>query len=245
MSSATTKRMGAVLGAGALGAFLLCAPVLAGPGNGHEKSSNGPTQGASQSNPDGGGVDKPYAAAGQEARSQGSSDWDGNNGCGNDDDREDDNNGWCGRKPGHDRDDEQASAKASGAKANDAEAKAAEARAAEANAKGANAKGANANGAATLTAEEPKLAAAGVPTEVLGVQVEAAAPAVAAAAATAPSTAAAAGSSGPAEVLGVQVTRGAALAATGVPVLALVLAGLALVVGGAGLRRLGRPRLHD
>ncbi len=24
---------------------------------------------------------------------------DGNNGCGNDDDREDDNNGWCGRKP--------------------------------------------------------------------------------------------------------------------------------------------------
>ncbi|HUQ39446.1 MAG TPA: hypothetical protein VM030_04780 [Acidimicrobiales bacterium] len=58
--------------------------------------SGGDTQGRSGSNPDGGGVDKPYAADGQPAMSQGSSDWDGNNGCGNDDDREDDNNGNCG-----------------------------------------------------------------------------------------------------------------------------------------------------
>ena len=209
MSSATIRRMSAVLGAGVLGMFLLCAPVLAGPGNGHQKSSNGSTQGASHSNPDGGGVDKPYAAAGQEARSQGTSDWDGNNGCGNDDDREDDNNGWCGRKPDH----EAAAVKAAGVKADKVK-------------------------------TDGKLAAAGVPAaaQVMGVQFEAAATTTAA---VAPATVAAA-SQTPAgrgtEVLGVQVSRGEALAATGVPVLLLVLAGLALVFGGAGLRRWSRPR---
>src|SRR6266576_15783 len=60
-------------------------------------AGNGETQGHSMSNPDGGGVDKPYAADAQPAMSQGTSDFDGNNGCGNDDDRADDNNGWCGR----------------------------------------------------------------------------------------------------------------------------------------------------
>src|SRR5262245_3891695 len=55
------------------------------------------TTGKSRSNPDGGGVDKPYPAAGKDARSQGTSDFDGNNGCGNDADRADDNNGHCGK----------------------------------------------------------------------------------------------------------------------------------------------------
>jgi hypothetical protein len=54
------------------------------------------TQGKSASDPDGdanGGADKPGMAGGFDA------DKDGNNGCGNDDDFEDDNNGWCGGKP--------------------------------------------------------------------------------------------------------------------------------------------------
>lgn len=211
MSSAAIRRMSAVLGTGVLGIFLLSAPVLAGPGNDHQKSSNGSTQGASHSNPDGGGVDKPYAAAGQEARSQGESDWDGNNGCGNDDDREDDNNGWCGRKPDH-----EPKVKAAGAtdvKKTD------------------------------VKTPDVKLTPAGSPAQVMGVQVEAAVATTTAAAAAAPAAAAVAAASdtaaagrGP-EVLGVQVSRGEALAATGVPVLLLVFAGLALVFGGAGLRR--------
>ena len=53
------------------------------------------TQGHSSSDPDGmtnGGADKPGGSGGFDA------DKDGNNGCGNDDDFEDDNNGWCGRR---------------------------------------------------------------------------------------------------------------------------------------------------
>ena len=59
--------------------------------SGHEGS--GWTQGRSASDPDGmtnGGRDKPGFSGGFSA------DRDGNNGCGNDDDREDDNNGNCG-----------------------------------------------------------------------------------------------------------------------------------------------------
>jgi len=64
------------------------------------------TQGSSESNPDGGGVDKPYPADGQPAGSQqgdygpdavNADDFDGNNGCGNDTDFSDDNNGNCGK----------------------------------------------------------------------------------------------------------------------------------------------------
>lgn len=59
-------------------------------------------QGNSKSDPDdngkgpdrsNGGFDKPGYTGGI------NSDRDGNNGCGNDTDREDDNEGWCGRKP--------------------------------------------------------------------------------------------------------------------------------------------------
>ena len=60
------------------------------------RSTNHQGSERNQSNPDGGGIDKPVPAT------QGTSDWDWNNGCGNDDDRDDDNNGWCGRKPNHD-----------------------------------------------------------------------------------------------------------------------------------------------
>ena len=63
----------------------------------------GGTMGRSGSNPDGGGVDKPYSADGQTAGSQPNTGFqDGNNGCGQDkrlDGGGDDNNGWCGFKP--------------------------------------------------------------------------------------------------------------------------------------------------
>ena len=61
------------------------------------------TQGRSTSDPDddgrgpdrsNGGADKPDGPGGVDLADQ-----DGNNGCGNDDDFEDDNEGWCGRKP--------------------------------------------------------------------------------------------------------------------------------------------------
>jgi hypothetical protein len=64
--------------------------------NGHSPSPNSFPQGHSPSDPDfngNGGLDKPGQTGGFSA------DRDGNNGCGNDDDREDDNNGWCGNKP--------------------------------------------------------------------------------------------------------------------------------------------------
>jgi hypothetical protein len=64
--------------------------------NGHQPSANSFPQGRSPSDPDGssnGGADKPGGSGGI------NTDRDGNNGCGNDTDREDDNNGWCGRKP--------------------------------------------------------------------------------------------------------------------------------------------------
>jgi hypothetical protein len=60
-------------------------------------------QGAAASDPDddgrgpdrsNGGLDKPNGPGGQDLADQ-----DGNNGCGNDDDFEDDNEGWCGGKP--------------------------------------------------------------------------------------------------------------------------------------------------
>lgn len=62
-------------------------------------ASNGDTQGASGSNPDGGGIDKPWCGTDGNLECQGTSDFDGNNGCGNDADREDDNNGNCGGGP--------------------------------------------------------------------------------------------------------------------------------------------------
>jgi len=68
------------------------------------------TQGKSQSDPDDNGKgperstgksDKPVDGNGGIDRE----DQDGNNGCGNDDDFEDDNEGWCGQKPKNDKPD--------------------------------------------------------------------------------------------------------------------------------------------
>jgi len=66
--------------------------------HGHVPAAVSSPQGHSPSDPDStgnGGLDKPGQTGGF------SSDRDGNNGCGNDNDREDDNNGWCGLKPHH------------------------------------------------------------------------------------------------------------------------------------------------
>ncbi len=66
------------------------------------------TQGKAQSDPDdtekgpersSGKSDKPFNGQGGIDRA----DQDGNNGCGNDDDFEDDNEGWCGQKPKNDK----------------------------------------------------------------------------------------------------------------------------------------------
>jgi hypothetical protein len=74
--------------------------------SGKDKSvehGNSGNQGNSQSDPDddgrgpdrsNGGADKPDGPGGVDLADQ-----DGNNGCGNDDDFEDDNEGWCGKKP--------------------------------------------------------------------------------------------------------------------------------------------------
>jgi hypothetical protein len=64
--------------------------------HGHVPASVSYPQGYSSSDPDAngnGGADKPGQTGGFNF------DRDGNNGCGNDSDREDDNNGWCGLKP--------------------------------------------------------------------------------------------------------------------------------------------------
>lgn len=88
-------------------AFLLLAAkptFAAGHSYGQTKHAvvNSHTQGKSKSDPDdngkgpersNGGYDKPGYTGGI------NSDRDGNNGCGNDSDREDDNEGWCGSKP--------------------------------------------------------------------------------------------------------------------------------------------------
>ena len=67
------------------------------------KSASNPNQGKSESDPDddgrgpdrtNGGPDKPNGSGGFDLADQ-----DGNNGCGNDDDFEDDNEGWCVRGP--------------------------------------------------------------------------------------------------------------------------------------------------
>jgi hypothetical protein len=67
----------------------------------HAESGGSGNQGKASSEPDGngsgperdaGGVDQPGQAGGLDVLDQ-----DGNNGCGNDDDFEDDNEGWCGK----------------------------------------------------------------------------------------------------------------------------------------------------
>ena len=102
---ATIARIGGT-GAGALLALgLLATPPAGAAGSSHQNKADqtakvtcfhpeGKTQGRSLSDPDGmsnGGADKPGCTGGVDRTDQ-----DGNNGCGNDADREDDNNGNCG-----------------------------------------------------------------------------------------------------------------------------------------------------
>jgi hypothetical protein len=244
----TASRIGAAFGAGLLGFMLLSSPAMAGPegkenskpekvetssegaGNGEtdahpgrnerqlEKGGSG-TQGKSQSNPDGGGVDKPYPADGQPAGSQqgdygpdevNADDFDGNNGCGNDTDFSDDNNGNCGGlKKGHDDevvddevDEDDVVVDDDKAVVDDTQ-----------------------DTGAVLSANETATESA----QVMGIQIERAPETLAA---TAPA----------AQVLGMQIERSApaSLAATGLPLGLAAVAGFGLIGGGLAARRAAR-----
>ncbi len=186
-------------------------------------------QGASQSDPDGnanGGPDKPGMVGGADLNDQ-----DGNNGCGNDDDFEDDNNGNCGPKtrgtipPPPDVDGtvktcpEGQTLPAGGTAPQDC--------------KIPEVKLSNgiivtpvvldSLGAQVETPAPDVLASTStdVPAQVLGVVIER------------PAT-------GGTAVLGATVTRSAPLARTGFGMTAVVLVGLALLLAGFGLKRAGR-----
>jgi hypothetical protein len=200
------------------------------------------TQGKSTSDPDddgrgpdrsNGGADKPFASedgtGGVDAGDQ-----DGNNGCGNDDDFEDDNEGWCGRNP------KRANTSPSlvddlGVEDLDADAAGASVTAVtDATAVTATGTALGAVVGTELQNEAPAaLVATPIETKVLGVSIERAAPA-AAVAADAIET----------RVLGVSIERGGVLARTGFGLTVAGLLGLALVLVGAGLQRAGRAEHH-
>ena len=106
------RRTGALVAIGALVAFMTL-PGAAFADDGDNKHPSGKdrsvesggsgTQGRSSSDPDddGRGPDRSNGGADNADGSGGvdKADQDGNNGCGNDDDFEDDNEGWCGRHP--------------------------------------------------------------------------------------------------------------------------------------------------
>jgi hypothetical protein len=69
----------------------------AAPASDHDPSNpDGTYRGKSGSTPDQDGIGADHGVDNNDKTGAGT---DGNNGCGNDADREDDNNGWCGRKP--------------------------------------------------------------------------------------------------------------------------------------------------
>lgn len=220
----TTRKFLVVLFASLLGVALIAMPAAGRSGDNAEKGRNRgytPTEGNSasprsgnyqgspknQSNPDGGGIDKPVPAT------QGTSDWDWNNGCGNDDDRDDDNNGWCGRKHEHeharerDRDSEQARVMAAGGQRDGK--KGAAVRAGRSGALGGS-------GSEVLGAGG---AAAPASTQVLGANFNR----------NAPSTDVLGASGGSTDVLGAGFD---ALPVTGIPALIAGLAGLVLTLSG-------------
>jgi hypothetical protein len=187
-------------------------------------------QGRSESDPDGdsnGGTDKPGAV---KPASGDAADRDGNNGCGNDDDFEDDNNGKCLRK-GHDKTE---------VKGTSGERKP-EQPCPDCGKQGSTqlqteVKGITAENTGTVTAAPQP-----IETEVLGVAVTRAETAAAPTQAAAPAeVASAAQESRPTSVLGNVVTRGAApLARTGLTVGLIALVGMALVTAGQALRKAG------
>ncbi len=189
-------------------------PSWAEPGD----DSGGSTQGKSDSNPDGGGVDKPGCESDPRGCQGTAGDRDGNNGCGNDADREDDNNGNCGGKPAGQR---SASAFASAS--------------------------ATASGRAAAVASETETARSATRRGWMGfrrasAQAQVAGePVVAAAVAETPTLASAAPSSEP-RVLGTTFNRDSrprSLAFTGGDLLKLALLGLAAIAAGWGIRRSG------
>src|SRR2546427_12484238 len=64
--------------------------------SGSSDNPDGTFQGKSQSRPDQDGIGADHGIVNNDKTGPGT---DGNNGCGNDADREDDDNGWCGNKP--------------------------------------------------------------------------------------------------------------------------------------------------
>lgn len=74
----------------------------ASPGSNQDSSNHDPSnpdgtyRGKSSSTPDQDGIGADHGIDNNDKTGAGT---DGNNGCGNDADREDDNNGWCGKKP--------------------------------------------------------------------------------------------------------------------------------------------------
>jgi hypothetical protein len=71
----------------------------ASPDANHDPSNpDGTYRGKSGSTPDQDGIGADHGIDNNDKTGPGT---DGNNGCGNDADREDDNNGWCGNKPEH------------------------------------------------------------------------------------------------------------------------------------------------
>lgn len=67
-----------------------------GDANHDASNPDGTYRGKSASTPDQDGIGANHGVDNNDKTGAGT---DGNNGCGNDADREDDNNGWCGRKP--------------------------------------------------------------------------------------------------------------------------------------------------
>ncbi len=191
-------------------------PAGATRGGSQVESTESVRTGGSQSDPDGnsnGGKDKPGYNGGYD------SDKDWNNGCGNDADREDDNNGWCGRKPSKDK------------SGNEAEAAARNDEAATVSATVST----PAPAPATFTAAGTTARAQPAGTEVAGAQ-------VGADSTTPPLVATTPAGSTETEVLGETLVRPSALARTGAGVGALALLGAGML-GAGRLAAFARRRL--
>lgn len=184
----------------------------------HCESGGSGTQGKAKSDPDddGRGPDRTNGGMDQAGGSGGAdhADQDGNNGCGNDDDFEDDNEGWCGKNP-----------KRGGAQGGQV------AEDSNDSSGGSTSGGSEVLGTGSVTTPSPmiEVLSAGATlapktTEVLGAGFMRS---------TAPKGTA---------VLGEQLVRGQALAATGIDSSALLLAGLLLAIAGLIMVRMSKTQ---
>ena len=167
-----------------------------------------------------GGTDQPGGAGGVDLVDQ-----DGNNGCGNDDDFEDDNEGWCGKPPAKPAADQKpdvtVAVESVQVTSSPAPAAVVAADAAPVTVAGVVAPEVLSDVLATVDEATPAVASRSVATEVLGVTIERSK------------------ADRPTEVLGVSYERGL-LARTGIDLTVLVLVAVALVAIGVGCRRFGR-----